>query len=49
MAPILSIFGPESSQRRDLFFAKNLNERRRHRGLVRRRRRRRRQEILGSY
>ena len=34
MAPILTIFGPKSSQRRDLFFEKFSNERRRHRGIV---------------
>ena len=34
MAPILTIFGPNRSQRRDLFFEKILNERRRHRGIV---------------
>ena len=34
MAPILNIFGPNRSQRRDLFFEKFSNERRRHRGIV---------------
>ena len=34
MAPILTIFGPNRSQRRDLFFEKLLNERRRHQGIV---------------
>ena len=33
MAPILTIFGPKSSQRRDLF-EKFSNKRRRHRGIV---------------
>ena len=34
MAPILTIFGPNRSCRRDLFFEKFSNERRRHRGIV---------------
>ena len=34
MAPILTIFGPNRSHRRDLFFEKFSNERRRHRGIV---------------
>ena len=34
MAPILTIFGLNRSQRRDLFFEKFSNERRRHRGIV---------------
>ena len=34
MAPILTIFGPNRSQRRNLFLKKNSNERRRHRGIV---------------
>ena len=34
MAPILTIFGPNRSRRRDLFFRKISNERRRHRGIV---------------
>ena len=34
MAPIWTIFGPNQSQRRDLFFEKFSNERRRHRGIV---------------
>ena len=34
MAPILTIFGPNRSQRRHLFFEKFSNERRRHRGIV---------------
>ena len=34
MAPILTIFGPIRSQRRNLFFEKNSNARRRHRGIV---------------
>ena len=35
MAPILTIFGPNRSRRRDLVFEKkNTNERRRHRGIV---------------
>ena len=34
MAPILMIFGPNRSQRRNLFFEKFSNERRRHRGIV---------------
>ena len=34
MAPILTIFGPNRSRRRDLFFEKFSNERRRHRRLV---------------
>ena len=34
MAPILAIFGPNRSQRRNLFFEKFSNERRRHRGFV---------------
>ena len=34
MAPILTIFGSNRSQRRDLFFEKFSNERRRHRGIV---------------
>ena len=34
MAPILTIFGPNRSHRRDLFFEKFWNERRRHRGIV---------------
>ena len=34
MAPILTIFGPNRSQRRNLFFEKISNERRRHRGIV---------------
>ena len=34
MAPILTIFGPNRSQRRNLFFEKFSNERRRHRGVV---------------
>ena len=34
MAPILMIFGPNRSRRRDLFFEKNSNERFRHRGIV---------------
>ena len=33
MAPILTIFGPNRSQRRNLFFEKFSNERRRHRGI----------------
>ena len=54
MAPILTIFGPNRSQRRNLFFEKFSNassssrhRRRRHRRR-RRRRRRRLREILGS-
>ena len=34
MAWILTIFGPNRSQRRNLFFEKFSNERRRHRGIV---------------
>ena len=34
MAPILTIFGPNRSERRNLFFEKISNERRRHRGIV---------------
>ena len=34
MAPILTIFGPNRSQRRNLFFEKFSNERRRHRGII---------------
>ena len=34
MAPILMIFGPNRSQRRNLFFEKFSNERRRHRGIM---------------
>ena len=34
MAPILTIFGPNRSQRHNLFFEKFSNERRRHRGIV---------------
>ena len=34
MAPILTIFGPNRLQRRDLFFEKFSNERHRHRGTV---------------
>ena len=34
MAPFLTIFGPKSSQRRDLFFENFSNERRRHGGIV---------------
>ena len=34
MAPILTIFGPNRSRRRDLFFENFSNERRRHRGIV---------------
>ena len=34
MAPILTILGPNRSQRRNLFFEKFSNERRRHRGIV---------------
>ena len=34
MAPILTIFGPKSSQRRDLCFENFSNERRRHPGIV---------------
>ena len=34
MARILTIFGPNKSQRRDLFFEKRSNERRRHRRVV---------------
>ena len=34
MAPILTIFGPNRSPRRNLFFEKFSNERRRHRGIV---------------
>ena len=34
MAPILTIFGPNRSRRRDLFFEKFSNERRRYRGIV---------------
>ena len=34
MALILRIFGPKSLQRRELFFQKHSNERRRHRGIV---------------
>ena len=34
MAPILTIFGPNRSRRRDLFFEKFSNERRRHRGIA---------------
>ena len=34
MARNLTIFGPNRSQRRNLFFEKNSNERRRHRGIV---------------
>ena len=34
MAPILTIFGPNRSQRRDLFFEKFSNERRHHHGIV---------------
>ena len=34
MARILTIFGPNRSQRRDLFFEEFSNERRRHRGIV---------------
>ena len=34
MVPILTIFGPNRSQRRNLFFEKFSNECRRHRGIV---------------
>ena len=34
MAPISAICGPNRSQRRNLFFEKFENERRRHRGIV---------------
>ena len=34
MAPIWTIFGPNRSQQRNLFFEKFSNERRRHRGIV---------------
>ena len=34
MAPILTIFGPNRSRRRDLFFENFSNERRRHRSIV---------------
>ena len=34
MAPIWTIFGPNRSQRRNLFFEKNSNERRSHCGIV---------------
>ena len=34
MAPILTIFAPNRSQRRNLFFEKNSNERRRHHGII---------------
>ena len=34
MAPILTIFGPNRSQRRDLFFENISNDCRRHRGIV---------------
>ena len=34
MAPILTIFGPNRSRRRDLFFEKFSNERRHHRGII---------------
>ena len=34
IARILTIFGPNESQRRDLFFEKRSNERRRHRRVV---------------
>ena len=34
MPRILTIFGPNQSQRRNLFFEKFSNERRRHRGIV---------------
>ena len=34
MAPILTIFGPNRSQRRNPFFEKFSNERRHHRGIV---------------
>ena len=34
MAPILTIFRPNRSQRRNLFFEKFSNERRCHRGIV---------------
>ena len=34
MAPILTIFGPNRSQRHNLFFENISNERRRHRGIV---------------
>ena len=34
MAPILTIFGPNRSRRRDLFFENFSNGRRRHRGIV---------------
>ena len=34
IARILTIFGPNKSQRRDLFFEKRSNERRRHRRVV---------------
>ena len=34
MGPMLTIFGPNRSRRRDLFFEKFSNERRRHRGIV---------------
>jgi hypothetical protein len=34
MAPIWTIFGPNRSQRHNLFFEKFSNERRRHRGIV---------------
>ena len=50
MARISTIFGPNRSHRRNLFFEKLSNERvrRRHRRRRRRRRRCRRREILGS-
>ena len=54
MAPILTIFGPKSSQRRDVFFEQKFEQmwssswHRRRRRRCRRRRRRRRREILGS-
>ena len=34
MAPTLTIFGPNRSRRRDLFFERFLNERCRHHGIV---------------
>ena len=34
MDPVLMIFGPNRSSRRDLFFEKFSNEHRRHRGMV---------------
>ena len=34
MVPILTIFGPKLSQRRDLFFEKFSNNRHRHRGII---------------